>query len=252
MQNPFALKPSLLAASSLLLTLIPLTHVQANTTAVSGTINKVATGTTFDTWHIHMLNAGSLSIDLLGYEANAAGVTADLNGDGELTFLDPETNFYKDTGNPLAAADFLARCDDVNNNCPTVNNATLTLTDSYITTGNPIGSADGSLHKRDPFFTVTLAAGDYLYLVADYRLTPAEAVSGINGGDTFSTPSGFVNPIVDHADYRITLSSATMNIAANGQNITVSSVPLPAAVWLFVSALAGFGLFGRKKTGLIA
>lgn len=28
----------------------------------------------------------------------------------------------------------------------------------------------------------------------------------------------------------------------------VSSIPVPAAVWLFGSALAGFGLFGRRKT----
>ena len=87
-------------------------------------------------------------------------------------------------------------------------------------------------------------------------MTPAEAEGGYNGfggsADNFSAPTGFVSPILDHADYRITLSSDTMNFSVSGNTITVSAVPVPAAVWLFGSALAGFGVFGRKKNGLTA
>ncbi|MFI3198912.1 MAG: VPLPA-CTERM sorting domain-containing protein [Methylococcaceae bacterium] len=260
MLNPFALKPSLLAASSLLLALIPLTHVQANTITVSGTLNKTTGGTSFDTWKINMQSAGAFTVDLRAYEAsqsniNTAGYsTSDLNGDGELTWLDPDTYFYKDDGH-LDAVDALVRCDDTANNCAVYQNGLTAATSPAVVTTHLQSetSADGSVHfRRDPWFDATLAAGNYSYLVADYRLDPAEAAGGINAGDSFSAPSGFVNPILDHADYQITFSSNTMNFSVSGNNISVSAVPVPAAVWLFGSALAGFGFFTRKKTGLVA
>jgi len=169
-----------------------------------------------------------------------------LNGDGELTWLDLETHWYLDDGsaNPLSAANHLARCDDIANNCATVGNSTISLA----TRTQAQGAADGSIHfRRDPAFDVTLAAGSYQYAIADYRLTDAEARAGINTGDSFSAPHAYVDPILDHGDYRITFSSATLNFALNGETITVSQVPLPGAVWLFASAVFGLRLGIRRK-----
>jgi len=42
---------------------------------------------------------------------------------------------------------------------------------------------------------VTAAPGNYLLLLADFRLDPAEAESGINTNDNFGPPTGFVGEI---------------------------------------------------------
>ena len=260
MQTHFTLKHSMLAASLSLLALAPLTNVQANTTAVSGTINKIAGGTTFDTWKINVLTAGTFTVDLRAYEASQSNIStagyyaSDINGDGELTWLDPDTYFYKDDGH-LDAVDALVRCDDTQNNCAVYQNGLTAITSPAVVTTHLQSETpvDGSIHfRRDPWFDVTLAAGNYLYFVGDFRLDPAEAATGINGGDSFSPPTGYINPILDHADYQITLSSETLNFNVSGNTITVSQVPLPITGWLFGSALIGFGILTRKKTGLIA
>ncbi|MCQ8181061.1 hypothetical protein NP603_08075 [Methylomonas sp. SURF-1] len=224
---------------------------QANTLVVDGTLFRQAAGTTFDVWNIAMQTAGSFSVDLVAYEASQNNVatagyaTADLNGDGELTWLDPDTHWYQDDGSAgLSAANHLARCDDIANNCATVSTGTISLT----TRSQEQGAADGSIHfRRDPAFDIALAAGAYRYVIADYRLTDAEAAAGINSGDSFSAPGGYANPILDYADYRITFSSDTLNFALSGNTITVSQVPLPGTVWLFGSVVAGWSLSARRK-----
>jgi hypothetical protein len=264
MQIPFTLKHSILAASLSLLALAPLTNAQANSAVVSGTINQVTGGTSFDTWKISMQTVGTFTVDLRAYEASQSNIasagyaTSDLNGDGELTWLDPDTYFYKDDGH-LDAVDALVRCDDTANNCAVYQNGLTAATSPAVVTTHLQSETpvDGSTHfRRDPWFDVTLAAGDYLYLIADYLLAPAEAAGGYNGfggsADTFSKPTNFVGGVLDHGDYQITFSSDTLNFNVSGNTITVSAVPVPAAVWLFGSALAGFGAFSRKKTGLIA
>ncbi|BBL58370.1 hypothetical protein [Methylomonas koyamae] len=225
---------------------------QANTLVVDGTLFRQAGGTTFDVWKINMQTAGSFSVNLAAYEAaqnnvaTAGYATADLNGDGELTWLDPDTHWYLDDGSAtLSAANHLARCDDIANNCATVSNGTINLASQ----SQAQGAADGSIHfRRDPAFDISLAAGAYQYVIADYRLTDAEAAAGINSGDTFSQPGGYADPILDYADYRITFSSDTLNFARSDNTITVSQVPLPGAFWLFGSAVAGCSLRARRKT----
>jgi hypothetical protein len=241
----------LMAAVAVAVALAP-SQVQANALTVDGTLFLQPGGTTFDAWKINMLTAGNFNVDLRAYEASQSSTatagyyTADLNGDGELTWLDPDTHWYLDDGsaNTLTAANHLARCDDIANNCATVSTSTISLSSRT----QLQGEADGSIHfRRDPAFDITLAAGAYQYLIADYRLTDAEAVAGINSGDTFSAPTNYVNPILDHGDYRITFSSDTLNFAQSGNTITVSQVPLPGAIWLFGGAIAGFIRLSRRK-----
>lgn len=211
--------------------------VSASTLTVTGIITESDAGTTFDTWKIKMVNAGAFKVNLLAFEStsNSADEASDINGDGEFTYLDPDTYFYKDTGGSLVAADLLARCDDINNNCDTVDTPTIKLS----SLSQAEGAADGSIHyRRDPAFNVELISGDFLYLVADYRLKPSEAEAGINSGDGIRN-----DPL--YADYQVTFSSDTMKFDVSGNTITVSSVPVPATAWLFASGLAG--LFVRRK-----
>jgi len=44
----------------------------------------------------------------------------------------------------------------------------------------------------------------------------------------------------------------SQNLADYKLNITTSAVPVPAAVWLFGSALAGMGIIGRRKDRAVA
>lgn len=234
------------------------TTAVANTLVVSGTVFKQAGGTTFDTWKMNMSSAGTFTVDVRAYEASQSSTTAtgyhaaDLNGDGELTWLDPDTYFYQDTGLSLQAADALVRCDDTGNNCPVYQNGLTAATSPVVVTSHLQSEApvDGSIHfRRDPWFDVNAAAGSYLFLVADYLLSPGEAAGGINANDSFSPPSGFVNPITDHADYQVTFSSDTLHFELSGNTISVTAVPVPAAVWLLGSALAGIGVTGRRRRG---
>ncbi|MDD5115104.1 MAG: hypothetical protein PHC94_13895 [Methylobacter sp.] len=265
MQTSFRLKQSVLAVSLSLMAVAPISNVQANTVVVSGTLNKLTSGpllgTTFDTWKLNVLTAGNFTVDVAAYEASQSNIatvgysTSDINGDGELTWLDPDTHFYHDDGH-LDATDAIVRCDDVANNCNSPGN---TYYNGYTAATSPIvttthlqseASTDGSVHfRRDPWYGVAAAAGDYLFLVADYTLSPAEAAAGINGGDNFSAPSGFVTPILDHADYRVTFSSDALNFSVNGNTITVSQVPVPGAVWIFLSGMMGVLAIGKKKNG---
>jgi hypothetical protein len=43
------------------------------------------------------------------------------------------------------------------------------------------------------------------------------------------------------------LSNSGLEIGSPGTDTAVAPVPLPAAAWLLVSGLGGFGLFGRKR-----
>lgn len=238
---------------------------EANTLTFSGTINQVTGGTSFDIWKFKVQSAGTFTVDLAAYEATQSSTTAlgyasnDINGDGKLTWLDPDTHFYKDDGH-LDATDALVRCDDTANNCAVYQNGLDAGTSPVVVTTHlqSEAAADGSVHfRRDPWFDATFAAvGDYLFLVADYRLTPDEAEGGYNGfggsADAFSAPSGFLNPILDHADYRVTLSSDSLSFSRVDNTITVTAVPLPAAVWLFCSALVGIGTIGGRNMKIAA
>jgi hypothetical protein len=238
----------------------------ANTLTINGTLLKNASGTTFDTWKFKILGTGNFNVDVAAYEASQNNVatagyyTHDINADGELTWLDSDTYFYHDSGS-ISATDAIFRCDDVENNCGGATGAS-NYFNSYTPATSPLTrttrlltetSVDGSVHfRRDAWYDVTVnTPGDYLFLMADFRLDPAEAAGGINANDSFSPPGGgFVNPILDHADYKVTFSSANMLFSINGNTITVSQVPVPGAVWLFGSVIAGMAGFVRRKSTL--
>lgn len=238
--------------------------VHANTLVIEDQLEQISSGNTnFDTWKFNIQALGAFTIDVAAYEATQSNTstagyqTVDINGDGELTWLDPDTQWYKDDGHLDSPADAIVRCDDTANNCPRypgatqMNSSTVVAGPISITTHQQSeASVDGSAHfRRDPWYDITFSeTGNFMMLVAAYTLNYAEANSGINTTD-FSPPSGFVGaPVLDHADYKITLSSSTLNFSRSGNVITVTSVPLPGAAWLFGSVLAGLGAVGRRKS----
>lgn len=243
---------------ALALGLVTVPAQAASSLAINGTLNKLTGGTTFDAWKFKILGAGTFTVDVAAYEASQSNVstpdyfTNDINGDGELTWLDADTYFYQDTGS-VKTANAIFRCDDVENNCGGTTGASnyfngytpgtspLTRTTHLLTET----SVDGSVHfRRDPWYDVVVnMPGDYLFLVADFRLDPVEAEAGINAGDSFSAPAGFTSPILDHADYRVTFSSPDMYISISGDTITLAPVPEPET-WPML--LAGLGLVGWR------
>lgn len=221
----------------------------ANSLEINGSLFQLVDGTTFDTWKIVMPSAGSFKVNVLAYEStdNTAANAQDINGDGEFTYIDPDTHFWLDDGsaNPLTnAANHLARCDDLDNHCDAIDTPDFKLDDL----GAVFGASDGSIHaQRDPAYEVTLAAGNYLFVMADYRLTEAEAAAGINGADTIRNTA-----IGGYGDYRVTFSGDNLSFNLSGNAIVVSQVPVPAAVWLFGSAIIGMIGIGRRKAVVAA
>lgn len=214
------------------------TTAHANSVVISGTINKVTDtagvnlGTSFDAWKINMQVAGAFTVDTLAFEANlgniasAGFVTSDLNADGELTWLDTYTSFYTNTGTTLVAADAIVSMDDTGSSASY--HAPVTAATSPITLLSRAHTniLDGSLRSMDSWYDATAVAGSYTFLVADYSLTPAEAAGGYNGfggtADTFGPPTGYVNPITDHADYQVKFSSKTLNFAVDTATKTIT------------------------------
>lgn len=229
---------------------------------INGTIYKNDLGTTIDAWKFNILGTGTFTVDVAAYSASQNNVnhadyyTNDINGDGKLTWLDPDTYFYHSTGNPILATDAIFRCDDVQNNCGGATGAS-NYFNGYTPETSPLTRisrpsseerVNGSIHfRRDPWYDVTVnTPGEYLFLMADFRLDPNEAEAGININDSFSAPSGFIDPILDHATYRVTFSSTDMRFSIDGDTITVRPVPVPGAIWFLGSALLGFAGLRRN------
>ncbi|MEQ1531639.1 MAG: VPLPA-CTERM sorting domain-containing protein, partial [Methylococcales bacterium] len=100
--------------------------------------------------------------------------------------------------------------------------------------GTGDGWADGTLNTRDSFGAWEFTAGTYILAFGDYNLQAADPIAGFNTGDSLGSSQ-------THTDYQIRFTADVPF------TVTPTAVPLPAAVWLFGSAVTGMGLFGRKK-----
>ena len=209
-----------LLISFILAGLTPFSGAQAGTQVVSGTIFKIDAGTTVDYWRVDMPTAGTLTVDVLAYESttNLLANGRDLNGDGEITFLDPDTSLFKYSGFPLKADDWILRCDDVGN--------------SNGVCAGTTGIADGSINNRDPYFTVNLAPGSYMYVLGDYRTTVDEGIARLNAGDTIRNGG-------ERGAYRITFSSDSA--------FAVTAVPEPETYAMLMAGLGLMGFIARRR-----
>lgn len=106
-------------------------------------------------------------------------------------------------------------------------------------TGDPFGPGTGEYFVPD----YISGSGDYFgfEVGSDYFFVPDGYVSGdpLSGTSTFVGQS-FTTLGMSQGSYVYTLTGS-------GDTITVNVVPIPAAVWLFGSALVGLGWMRRKQ-----
>jgi hypothetical protein len=107
--------------------------------------------------------------------------------------------------------------------------------------------------------TTNLAIGDYMAMLVSSQGAPLELVD--TGFFTGSYADGWSwsyngDPVEANysalAPYDLTIRVASGSSAVIGATPPVSEVPVPGAVWLMGSVLAGFGAFGRKKAAIAA
>lgn len=173
-------------------------------------------------------SGGNVVFDLLSWEIDATtGLTKDVNGDGELAFIDTYIYLLRDDGD-LTEDDKIARNDD----------SVTTL------------SSDGSIHGYDSFLATSVAAGDYLLAVGAFGLSMDEILAGINQSNFYpDSCAGEIGETCDrirsdHGDYRITW---TGDISLNQNPGVVVSAPEPGTLALLSLGLLCVGLSRRVK-----
>lgn len=229
-------------AGAITLALLGLTCAQA--ADVNGTIYRhtadhaTGAGTTVDYWSFTLTSAANVIIDVRANEGyvtawgNHPGAYVDLNSDGEITLADTQFRLFQ--GSVTLDTEVLSGDDSPNWSAP----------------GNTNGWADGSLNGRDSYVSTALDVGTYILALGDFRLDIGEAVAGFNPADAITAGNG-VNPFTgatgqDHFDYQISFNFTDFT-TGQALDVTPAAVPLPGAVWLFGSVLAGFGAFGKRK-----
>jgi hypothetical protein len=172
-------------------------------------IDRTATGG--DQWDyvFYSHTGGDLTIDIL-----AVGWTSPITGG--LGLEDPYIEFYVNNGSPIGA--LTGTLVDWNDD-----------SEAGFLTG---GDADGSTNELDSFLRLPgLPGGSYILAVgnccSDVPGTDARANTGSK------LPAGEDGQL----DYRVTFTSTPL----------VSEVPVPTALPLFVTGLAGLALLGRRR-----
>lgn len=240
--------PLMLAGKSAIALAISLCASAVHADTVSGTINKathpsLGAGVSVDYWSFTLASDANVVIDVLSNEGvtnawgSPPGAYEDLNHDGEITLSD--THFLLFNGSVTSTSQ-IAAADD---------------SGAYTFAHDINGWGDGTLSLRDSYFksATALSAGTYYIAFSDYQLTTAEAVQRFNAGDTITAATG-INPFTgatgqDHFDYTFTIvATDAVTGAALNVNTQFAPVPVPGAVWLFGSALAGLTAFGRRKS----
>lgn len=208
----------------------------------SGNIYQVDGGSSVDYWGFSVTTAGTVTFDILSWEAGPVlddspitNLAKDLNLDGEIAFLDTHIRLFADNGS-LDAVDAIADNDDA---------------EWVLGSGYSHSFTDGSDFHYDSFLSLTLDAGDYILAIGAYNLAMEEAIAGLNDGPLFqSTCLGGIGEECaelranDHGDYQITWSD---NVAISRDPGTAQRVPEPSALLLLGLGMLGLSLSTKSK-----
>lgn len=179
-------------------------------TAVGQPISGAVVTSTIDHIPFRVNAAGSITFTVLSYEQSGFFTAPiDMNGDGEIAFIDSYVRVFRNDGS-LDAGDHLGANDDAG-------------------VVNP-----GSINTRDSFLSLVLPVGNYILTIGAPFHSIGDAIAGVNPTGspmTVGPASAYQLRVNDHGDYRVTI----------GGNVTL--IPLPPAAWGGAATLAGLGLF---------
>lgn len=211
----------------------------------SGNIYAVDGGSSVDYWGFSVATGGTVTMNILSWEAGAGVLEGhgpiraparDLNGDGEIAFLDTYISLFADDG-LLSADDLIGFSDegwDENRNLI------------------PEAFADGSDFQYDSFLSLMLDAGSYILAIGAYELEVEEVIAGLNDDALYqSTCLGAIGEECiellanDHGDYQITWSD---NAAITSDPGTAQAVPEPISLLFLGLGIIGLGLSRKTKT----
>jgi len=189
--------------------------------APPGTVHSGSSQTisTVDYVYFSLARPGPVEIDVLSLEStdlpSADFRVVDVNGDGEIAFIDATIFLFRWDGH-LDAEDYLLSVADNNQS------------------GH--GAADGSIHRYDPFCRVDLPAGAYAVAIGEFWLRLHGALTGVNPSSLGPTTAieGDYWYVHDHGDYRLTIRG------------DVRPIPEPSSL-LFLAAVTVWALSGPNK-----
>lgn len=203
-------------------------HLGPKSIVVDGTIVRVTPqagepdfngASTIDRWYVTVDTAGVYSFNALSWEVQFAeadrgtmGTATDVNGDGEIAFLDTYLRLFRDDGD-LNKSDQIGYNDDRGNFGP--------------------ANADGSIYLYDSYMSRHLEAGNYVLAIGAYHMSVADVLLDLDVSNNFypvtwdDTLQDYLPS--DHGDYRLTMGL----------------VPAPGAAALM--ALAGLSGLRRRR-----
>ncbi len=181
-----------------LLSAVLLTALPSDAQVVQGRINEVLDdtsqriGSTIDNWFFTVNSPGIITIDTLSWERDDDDLadgdddfsdTFDINGDGEIAFIDPYIYLFNDDGD-LTLDDFIDENDDDFENT----------------------FDDGSIYGYDSYLEIDLPAGDYVLAVGSFSLDAEEAVAGLNDETDYPASTDEFGDLIEipSAPYQIT------------------------------------------------
>jgi hypothetical protein len=124
------------------------------------------------------------------------------------------------------------------------------------------GTIDPVAHGDEDYFSFTISKAitsiviDNFVLVPEGNVAAFQVYAGLNANSTSPMPGGeiltgsvtglaLVGPLAA-GDYTIYIRESN-GTGTNPYSVTVNAVPLPAAVWLFGSALMGLTVVARRR-----
>lgn len=203
-------------------------HLGPKAHVVDGTIFRVTPqagepdfdgASTVDRWYVTVDTAGVYSFNALSWEVlfpdddrGSMGTATDVNGDGEIAFIDTYLRLFRDDGD-LSADDQVGKNDDRDDHAPAM--------------------ADGSIYRYDSYLSLYLDPGQYVLAVGAYHMSIPDVLLDLDIDNNFypvtwdDTLQDYLPS--DHGDYRITMGL----------------VPAPGAAALM--ALAGLSGLRRRR-----